>query len=104
MKKVRKYIVAWALVVVAASGVFFNPLSSFCEIETVEALAAEDNTYGPQNTQNQYGRTDWPSLKAAQDYYGKDYSYSGTAGHPYNYFYQYSDGSRMYFGVKEQIR
>lgn len=101
MKKVSKYVVAWALVAIAASGVFYNPLSSTCNNKTVEVLAAMDDA---TELQDQYGYTNWPSLEAAQNYYGTDFTYSATAGHPYNYFYCFSNGSRMYFGIREEIR
>lgn len=107
MRKIRKYIVAWVLVVIAASGIFFNPLSPICKGETIKVLAAEEDgthvsTYKPMVSQDQYGYTGWDSLETAQNYYGTDFSYYGTAGHPYNYFYNFSDGTRMYFGVKER--
>ncbi len=51
---------------------------------------------------DELGFTGWPSLAAAKAYYGLDYSYSycGGGGSPYNYFYRFDDGSRMFFGVR----
>ena len=46
---------------------------------------------------DQYGAT-WGSLDAAMDYYGTDYTYTYCGGY-YNYYYTFSDGSRMYFRV-----
>ncbi len=54
---------------------------------------------------DQYGKTGWPSLGAAQAYYGLDFSYFSIIpfvykGGLYTHYYTFSDGSRMYFGVK----
>ena len=46
---------------------------------------------------NQYGAT-WSSLDAAMNYYGTDFTYTYCGGY-YNYYYTFSDGSRMYFRV-----
>ncbi|MBE6749667.1 MAG: hypothetical protein E7560_00695 [Ruminococcaceae bacterium] len=46
---------------------------------------------------DQYGAT-WSSLDAAMNYYGTDYTYTYCGGY-YNYYYTFSDGSRMYFRV-----
>ena len=46
---------------------------------------------------DQYGAT-WSSLGAAMNYYGTDYTYTYCGGY-YNYYYTFSDGSRMYFRV-----
>ena len=48
---------------------------------------------------NQYGYDGWSFLDAAMDYYGRDYTYTYCGGY-YNYYYTYSDGSRMYFRVQ----
>lgn len=52
---------------------------------------------------NQYGWTGWASLSAAQSYYGTGYQYSSCSkwfqGQFYNYFYTFTDGLKMYFGV-----
>lgn len=53
---------------------------------------------------NQYGRTDWPSLSAAKDRYGWDFNYSSCScyysGLYFNYYYDFDDGTKMFFGVK----
>ena len=46
---------------------------------------------------DQYGAT-WSSLDAAMNYYGRDFTYTYCGGY-YNYYYTFSDGSRMYFRV-----
>lgn len=46
---------------------------------------------------DQYGAT-WSSLDAAMNYYGTDYTYTYCGGY-YNYYYTFSDGSKMYFRV-----
>lgn len=46
---------------------------------------------------DQTGAT-WSSLEAAMKYYGTDYTYTYCGGY-YNYYYTFSDGSRMYFRV-----
>ena len=48
---------------------------------------------------DQYGYSGWGSLGAAQNYYGTGFSYTYCGGYPYNYYYSFSDGSHMYFGV-----
>ena len=48
---------------------------------------------------NQYADRTWSSLDAAKDYYGWDYTYTYCGGGYYNYYYTFSDGSRMYFHV-----
>lgn len=47
---------------------------------------------------DQYGYDGWSSLDAAMNYYGRDYTYTYCGGY-YNYYYTFSDGSRMYFRV-----
>ena len=47
---------------------------------------------------NQYGYDGWSSLDAAMNYYGRDFTYTYCGGY-YNYYYTFSDGSRMYFRV-----
>ncbi len=47
---------------------------------------------------NQYADRTWSSLDAAKDYYGWDFTYTYCGGY-YNYYYTFSDGSRMYFHV-----
>ena len=42
--------------------------------------------------------TNWSSLEDAMDYYGNDFTYTYCGGY-YNYYYSFSDGSRMYFHV-----
>ena len=53
---------------------------------------------------NQYGYAEWPSFSAAQSYYGYSLSYESCAqwfrGIFYNFFYWFSDGTKMFFGVK----
>ncbi len=46
---------------------------------------------------NLYGAA-WSSLDAAMNYYGRDFTYAYCGGY-YNYYYTFSDGSRMYFRV-----
>lgn len=47
---------------------------------------------------NVYSNVTWSSLDAAMDYYGRDFTYTSCEGY-YNYYYTFSDGSRMYFHV-----
>ena len=47
---------------------------------------------------NQYSNYSWSSLEDAMDYYGNDFTYTYCGGY-YNYYYSFSDGSRMYFHV-----
>lgn len=51
-----------------------------------------------------YGRSNWGSFAAAQSYYGTGLSYYSCnvnyGGTHYNYYYTFSDNTRMYFGVK----
>ena len=47
---------------------------------------------------DQYGYDNWSSLTAAKNYYGTDFEYTYCGGY-YNYYYTFSDGSRMYFRV-----
>lgn len=53
---------------------------------------------------NMYGNTDWLNIELAMAYYGTDYEYNQCYktynGSIYNYYYSFSDGTRMYFGVR----
>lgn len=54
---------------------------------------------------DQYGYTGWSSLGAAQAYYGYAFPYFSVipffyCGLRYTHYYKFSNGSRMYFGVK----
>ncbi|MDO4853300.1 MAG: hypothetical protein Q4A88_07775 [Clostridia bacterium] len=48
---------------------------------------------------DQYGFTGWKTLDQAKAYYGYNWTYCYCGGSIYNYFYYFSDGSRMFFGV-----
>ena len=52
---------------------------------------------------DELGRTDWPSIEDAKDYYGEDRNYYScscfSGGLYFNYYYLFEDGSRMFFGV-----
>lgn len=69
---------------------------------------AEEETEIPENEPiieeievpaDEFGYTGWTSLDKAMHYYGMDYTYYYCGGSLYNYFYMFSDGHRMYFGV-----
>lgn len=47
---------------------------------------------------DQYGRDDWESLDAAMNYYGRDFTYTYCGGY-YNYYYTFTNGTKMYFRV-----
>jgi hypothetical protein len=55
---------------------------------------------------DEYGYDEWSSLEAAKKYYGSDFSYTALEepeyhnGKWYTHYYTFSDGSRMYFGVR----
>lgn len=53
---------------------------------------------------NRYGRTDWPSFGEARNYYGHNWSYSPCevyyCGGRFNYYYVFTDRTKMFFGVK----
>lgn len=51
-----------------------------------------------------FGFTGWPSLSDAMNKYGTDFTYHSCTpftynAKTYNYYYKFSDGSRMFFGV-----
>lgn len=51
-----------------------------------------------------FGFTGWPSLSDAMNRYGTDFTYHSCTpftynSQTYNYYYDYSNGSKMYFGV-----
>jgi hypothetical protein len=48
-----------------------------------------------------FGWTGWPSIGMAKSYYGFDFTYVFCGGGLYNWFYYFSDGTRMFFGVHE---
>lgn len=52
-----------------------------------------------------YGFTGWQSFSAAVSYYGSQYTYTSCSHYHnssyYNYYYTFSTGERMYFGVLE---
>ena len=68
--------------------------------ETSSAHPAVDTLFysytGIRTTGDQYGRTDWPSIDEAKKHYGMDWVYTPCDGY-YNWYYTFSDGSRMYF-------
>ena len=83
----------------------------------IAANAVEENHMGEEATAasvvfpslfggggDQYGYVGWGSLSDAKAYYGYDLSYY-ACNHTYNnvtynYYYTFSDNSRMYFGVR----
>lgn len=89
--------------------VLFLFLSSPCKVfaTTEEEEAATSAEVAPMAASDYeevcfydvYGWTGWPSLSAAMNHYGRDWTYVHCGGHPYNYYYIFSDNSRMYFGV-----
>lgn len=52
-----------------------------------------------ETSEDEYADRTWSSLDDAKDYYGWDYTYTYCGGY-YNYYYTFSDGSRMYFHVE----
>ena len=52
---------------------------------------------------NEYSTMVWPTLAKAKEYYGYDFSYHSCShyynGQYYNYYYDFSNGSKMYFFV-----
>lgn len=53
---------------------------------------------GMRSSGDQFSSRTWSSLSAAKNYYGHDFTYTHCIGY-YNYYYTFSDGSRMYFRV-----
>lgn len=72
--------------------------------ENVRSVQSEYYLYGGGSS-HRYGYTGCSSFDAARAYYGTDFTYHSCSkyynGNYYNYFYTFSDGDRMYFGVKE---
>lgn len=81
------------------------PVVQTASVMTLDENASEDSVSGLAFYQyanmrsggDQYGAT-WSSLDAAMNYYGRDFTYTYCGGY-YNYYYTFSDGSRMYFRV-----
>ena len=79
------------------------------EVE-IDEIQNTGNYDGPRLTgPDEMGNTQWNSFYEARNYYGRDFSYhywgycnnpGGGGGSCHLYFYNFSDGGRMYFGVK----
>ncbi len=89
---------------------------TLCNLIAITTTAFTDNvrmnmgrsgseyTQPETTTADQYGCDSWESIEAAMKYYGTDLEYFSVSpftfgGKTYNYYYKFSDGSRMYFGV-----
>lgn len=109
MKKVFRFIVYALLVCIILSNIgcfvsatqvengnHHEPLDEIDEY--IPPYVCLEDAYG-----NVYGATNWGSLDAAKDRYGWNWTYDSCsvyyAGNYYNYYYCFSDGTRMYFGV-----
>lgn len=90
-----------------AADISYNNDQNNTTQEQIENIQSTDNNTDTENELqpmmaapcDQYGSTQWSSLSDAQKYYGTDFTYTYCGGYPYNYYYTFSDGSRMYFGV-----
>lgn len=75
---------------------------STCAIVDGGLLGDDSIVYGAGAS---YGFTGWQSFSAAVSYYGSQYTYTSCShyhsGSYYNYYYTFSTGERMYFGVLE---
>lgn len=104
MKKARKMIVILlSVAMLLCNGVFTVSASQGDEEPVAGTYVIGQERYLTDMNGNVYGATNWGSLEAAKAKYGPDWTY-GTcsvyyAGSYYNYYYCFSDGSRMYFGV-----
>lgn len=102
MKKLLSFILVLTLI----AAILPVPTLALTEVtdSSSEIKSENPSTVAPcnciLNQQDIYGATGWVSLSAAQAYYGTDFSYTYCGGNPYNYYYTFSDGSRMFFGVK----
>lgn len=101
MKKFLALILVLTLVV----AVLPVPALAFSDVteETQVILHEDPGVAQPRSEvcrEDIYGATGWSSLSAAKAYYGLGFTYTYCGGNPYNYYYTFSDGSRMYFGVK----
>ena len=96
ISKILAVILALAMILSATGVAFANEIYTKSDNDGNEVSTAsyEQVCFG-----DSYGRTDWPSLGEAINYYGSGYTYTYCGGNPYNYFYTFSDGSRMFFGV-----
>lgn len=98
---------------------FFSLMYTFNVYAEQEIIyLSEDLEMQPEQSNgcNQYGRTDWPSIEDACNYYlgNNNWTYYPDTNTwrgagliiqqrqnlnlTYNYFYTFSDGTRMYFG------
>ncbi len=83
-----------------------QPITKNASVITLDETILEDSVsdlvlYQYSNMRsggNQYGAT-WNSLDDAMNHYGTDFTYTYCGGY-YNYYYSFSDGSRMYFRVE----
>lgn len=108
MKKMRRSVCLFLLVIIILSSL---PLTALAVEPSVSTRNHEEATTWSiykdsclyDGAGNQYGRTSWTSLSAAQSYYGTGFSYHSCyewfRGELYNYFYFFSDGLKMFFGV-----
>ena len=102
MKKIIALLLAICLAFSLSSTVFANDLEG--EAPDTEITIEEYGSgffpicYGEGDI---LGYTGWVTLMEAVSYYGEQwtYVYCGGTGSPYNYYYTFSDGTHMFFGV-----
>lgn len=73
-------------------------------VRTNMGRSGSEYTQPETTTADDYGYDSWNSIEEVMSRYGTDFEYFSV--HPftygrktYNYYYKFSDGSRMYFGV-----
>lgn len=109
MKRVMRIISIFLLVVFVANSMVFVAFAIEPDEATTNGSVQSRGIISEQpilrdGGGNQYGYAAWSSLYAAQSYYGLSLDYEACSqwflGVFYNFFYWFSDGTKMYFGVK----
>ena len=95
--------VALVLAAVAVCVLLSFPVSALVKTASASPRSGGETT-GAVTVNEEFGRGDWESLDQAAAYYGWDKYYTLSTpiyrnGYCYQYYYVFSDGSRMYFGV-----
>lgn len=111
--KFKSKIIGFLLTIVLILTFLSTPCYAQCARIDSTQSCSNDNTSSPMRIGfeevcfDQYGYTGWGSLGAAMDCYGHDYTYtycgSAYGDSAYNYYYSFSDGSKMFFGVHEVV-
>jgi len=109
MKKIRKMLFKFLAVTVMTCSLMSTNVSAASVTMTESTNASARAFYYEvcltDSMGNQYADKIWPSLGAAMNSYGNDFSYHSCykyfRGDVYNYYYDFAEGTKTYFRVLE---